>query len=321
MERKVTMESIAGELGVSKSAVSKALNGKADISKELRDTILRKAKELHYSKAPFYHILVLSAARYFGKNGSYYQQLVRMLQEALGALGHTCELRRVSEEEEARGLTLSDGELFSADGLIVLGGLACERIEDLQALGLPILLFDYYTNKLDIDWVTPNDYFNAYTLTDFLIARGHTEIGFCGNTRMTSGMQDRFLGYQKALLENGVLLHPEWVMNDRAENGRDIPLALPDRLPTAYLCVCDKTAYRLVNALAAAGVRVPEDVAVVTFDDSAYSRRCSPRLTTISVEKDQLINRCIDLLLKKIRTDGYREHVFLSGKIRVRDSC
>ena len=166
------MESIAGELGVSKSAVSKALNGKTDISKELRDTILRKAKELHYSKAPFYHILVLSAARYFGKNGSYYQQLVRMLQEALGALGHTCELRRVSEEEEARGLTLSDGELFSADGLIVLGGLACERIEDLQALGLPILLFDYYTNKLDIDWVTPNDYFNAYTLTDFLIARG-----------------------------------------------------------------------------------------------------------------------------------------------------
>lgn len=73
------MESIAGELGVSKSAVSKALNGKTDISKELRDTILRKAKELHYSKAPFYHILVLSAARYFGKNGSYYQQLVRML--------------------------------------------------------------------------------------------------------------------------------------------------------------------------------------------------------------------------------------------------
>ena len=138
---------------------------------------------------------------------------------------------------------------------------------------------------------------------------------------MTSGMQDRFLGYQKALLENGVLLHPEWVMNDRAENGRDIPLALPDRLPTAYLCVCDKTAYRLVNALAAAGVQVPEDVAVVTFDDSAYSRRCSPRLTMISVEKDQLINRCIDLLLKKIRTDGYREHVFLSGKIRVRDSC
>ena len=69
-----------------------------------------------------------------------------------------------------------------------------------------LLLFDYYTNKLDIDWVTPNDYFNAYTLTDFLIARGHTEIGFCGNTRMTSGMQDRFLGYQKALLENGLLL-------------------------------------------------------------------------------------------------------------------
>lgn len=54
MERKVTMESIAGELGVSKSAVSKALNGKADISKELRDTILRKAKELHYTvRLPF----------------------------------------------------------------------------------------------------------------------------------------------------------------------------------------------------------------------------------------------------------------------------
>ena len=321
MDRKVTMEAIAGELAVSKSAVSKALNGKTDISRELRDAILHKAKELHYSKAPFYHILVLSAARYFGKNGSYYQQLVQMLQEALGALGHTCELRRISAEEEARGLTLSDGELFSADGPIVLGGLACERIEDLQALGLPLLLFDYYTNKLDIDWVTPNDYFNAYTLTDFLIARRHTEIGFCGNTRMTSGMQDRFLGYQKALLENGLLLHPEWVMNDRAESGRDIPLLLPDCLPTAYLCVCDKTAYRLVNVLAAAGVRVPEQVAVVTFDDSAYSRRCSPRLTTISVEKDQLINRCITLLLKKIRTDGYREHVFLSGQIRVRESC
>ncbi|WP_337574859.1 substrate-binding domain-containing protein [Fournierella sp.] len=158
-----------------------------------------------------------------------------MLQEALGALGHTRELRRISAEEEARGLTLSDGELFSADGLIVLGGLACERIEDLQALGLPLLL--------------------------------------------------------------------------------------PDCLPTAYLCVCDKTAYRLVNVLTAAGIRVPEQVAVVTFDDSTYSRRCSPRLTTISVEKDQLINRCITLLLKKIRTDGYREHVFLSGQIRVRESC
>ena len=124
------------------------------------------------------------------------------------------------------------------------------------------------------------------------------------------------------MLEKGI--HPEekWMIPDRSEEGTAIELSLPEDLPTAFVCNCDETAFRLVRTLKERGIRVPKDVSVTGFDDSIYAQLCSPPLTTVSVDTDAIARLAAKRMIKHMNEPQKQggEVYRIPGKIIYRDS-
>lgn len=102
-----------------------------------------------------------------------------------------------------------------------------------------------------------------------------------------------------------------WVIPDRDSNGFNIELKLPDVMPEAFFCNCDETAYRMIRTLNEAGYKVPEDIAVVGFDDYASLIPDDIELTTYQVDIDGMVRQCIHIVDQRSRNPAYRRGIVL----------
>lgn len=208
------------------------------------------------------------------------------------------------------------------DGLIFLGILEKDVRQRIARVPLPKVFVDVYDEKHHSDSVVTENIYSTYELTSYLIGKGHKDIGFVGTIGTTTSINDRYLGYFRAMLEQGMKPDKIWLIPDRSEAGQAIVLKLPEKLPTAFVCNCDETAFRLVKALNARGVKVPEEVSIASFDNDIYAELCEPKLTTVAVNIDEIgrtaARRMVRHMEKPEKTGG---DVFrVPGKIIFRDS-
>ncbi len=111
---------------------------------------------------------------------------------------------------------------------------------------------------------------------------------------------DRYLGYYRAMLMAGLEVKREWRIEDRDEDGKEIDFILPQKMPTAFVCNSDSTAFRLVKRLQDEGYRIPEDISIVSFDNFIYAEMSSPQITTYGADMDSLVKKSIAIILEKI---------------------
>ena len=208
------------------------------------------------------------------------------------------------------------------DGLIFLGILDKGVREQIAQIDLPKVYVDIYDQTHKSDSVITENIYSSYELTNYLIQQGHTDIGFVGTVGSTTSISDRYLGYLRRMLEEGISPKNEWRIPDRSDEGIAIPLLLPEKLPTAFVCNCDATAFKLVQALKERGICVPEDVSVTGFDDSIYAQLCSPSLTTVAVDTDAIARLAAKRMIKHMNEPQKKsgEVYRIPGKIIYRDS-
>ena len=120
----------------------------------------------------------------------------------------------------------------------------------------------------------------------------------------------------------GLVPREAWLLEDRDEAGRFLPLTLPDPLPQAFLCSCDEVACNLVETLRQAGKRVPEDVAVCGYDDFRFATLCQPPLTSYRVDAERMAETAVRCLSARIRQEGAGEPLTfkIPGRIVPRES-
>ena len=159
-------------------------------------------------------------------------------------------------------------------------------------------------------------------LTDYWVKMGHRKIYFVGTPLYTSSITDRFFGYQKALLENGITMEPHWVIKDREPGfNQDLDVILPEELPTAFACNSDYIANVLVTRLNERGLSVPDDISVVGFDNYLYPNLSNLQLTTYEVEMDKMAELCVKTLLRKIGRKEYDKGVqSITGRMVIKGS-
>lgn len=312
MKNSITMRDIAERLGVSIVTVSKAINDKEGVGEELRQKIKDTAVEMGYrlnlmaksmKEGVSYNIGVIVAERFVGPGQSFYMQFYQYLSKLL-------------EEEQFSGilhvLSPSDEEELAlpriyyerkVDGFILLGQLAPDYVEAVMGGGLPAVLLDFYTENT-ADCVVADNFFGMYEMTNYLIREGHRKFAFVGNLHSTSSIQDRFLGFYKALLEHHLPLDPSCILNDRDEAGRYIEIDLPDPMPTAFVCNCDQVAFNLIQSLRRRNVRVPEDCSVVGFDNDIFATLAEPKLTTVEVNVPEMARAAVRTVMEKIRNNN-----------------
>ena len=158
-------------------------------------------------------------------------------------------------------------------------------------------------------------------MTDYLISLGHKDIRFVGSFNATTSIKDRFMGFMKAMLENNYHVSFDEIIEDRDENGLSIPIKLPEKLPTAFVCNCDETAVHVINAIKQRGLNVPDDVSVAGFDNYVSINGTSPALTTVNVDPSVTAQAAVELIIKKINGLPYNHgHAVIGGKIVIRES-
>lgn len=330
---KIRLIDIANEVGVSTVTVHNALTGQKGVSENLREQIQRTAEELGYEnhkkvKEPeersgdFQKIGVLIAERYLGNHTTYYWKLYQEL--ALAATEKQCytTIETLKNGEGEQILKLPQMVVQNkVEGLIIIGEIDKAYIRRLrEAVSMPIVFLDFYDRELARDAVIADNFYGMYQMTEILFERGLEEIGFIGSIYATSSIMDRYCGFMKAMTEHRKQIHPEWLIEDRDRSGI-VEFDLPRRIPEAFVCNCDLVAGMLINKLNARGLKVPEDVSVVGFDNFLYPGYADMKITTYEVNTKAMVRVAIKKLMKQFKnSNSGRGLEIVSGHVVLKNS-
>ena len=327
-KKQVTLTDIANACGTSTVTVSKALSGKDGVGDELRERIREAARTMGYIPRAGRlselsgNIGVIIPNKFITSIGTFYWMLFNKIVERLKRDNLSCIQENIGEEEE-KNLSvpniLANGRI---SGLISLGQLSTEYVEMLTKHTDNIVLLDYHLPDKDLDCVISDGFGGGYKLTSYLIRNGHKEIGFIGNRLATSSIYDRYTGYMRAMLENGLPVRDEWILDDRKKDNNNFGIIeYPEKMPSAFVCNCDETAYTAVKDLKSLGYSVPEDISVVGYDNYVFSQMSEPTITTIDVDTQLMADKAVSLLIERIcgMRSGH-EIITVSGMLVCKDS-
>ncbi|MCQ2590592.1 MAG: LacI family DNA-binding transcriptional regulator [Treponema sp.] len=331
-KKKVRLSDIADRLNISTVTVSKALADKEGVGDDLRQEIKDLAAEMGYkikknsithSSSTTGNIGIIIPNGYFLAESSYYWFLFNHLTKALLKRNFYAILELISPEDEAN---LSIPHLLQdkkVDGLIMLGETSTAYIENIEKYTKNFVLLDFYTNNTNLDSVCDDNFFCTYILTNQIIAMGHKKLAFVGNFNSTTSIKDRFMGFQKAMLEHNLPCELSSIIPDREDGDTIIKINLPDNLNgiTCFVCNCDETAAALIARLTEKGIKVPEDVSVTGFDDFYFFNKSSIPLATVYINPEDTADIASELIVKKVTGQPYIKgrHV-VTGTVMIRDS-
>ena len=331
-KKKVRLSDIADRLNISTVTVSKALANKDGVGDDLRKQIKALAEEMGYKTKNTAgvsengkltgNIGILIPSRFFSKDYSFYWYLFNHLSSELLNRNYYSIMELLSTEDEQNIVLprmLNDKKV---DGIIILGQVSTNYIEAIHSHFDNFILMDFYTNQMSLDCVSNDDYYCSYMLTSYVISQGHRNIRFVGNFNATTSIRDRYMGFQKAMLENNIETTLKDIIDDRDPVSGKITIQLPqDNMPTAFVCNCDLTAATVIDELTALGYKVPDDISVTGFDNYLSPDRISIPSTTVYIKPEDTASVAADLIIKKINGEPYiHGRHLVSGSIVIRDS-
>lgn len=316
MSKKVTMRDIATNMNISVVSVSKAITGKEGVSDDLRSRIIDKAIEMGYEydnthalgKEKRGNIGILVAERFYNNAKSnyvnenvFYNDMHKNILARATEFGYNCIIEVVKPFDEKKLILPNMIKQGKIDGIIFMGEIGREYVKKIVELDIPSVLLDFSYEDVNTDSVVGYNMYGSYLLTKHLISRGCKNIRFVGNIKIANSIMDRYLGYYKALLKNDLVsINDVSPIQDRLIDGVYFDVPEFDKLPDAFVCSCDDVAFRYIEALKRRGVKVPEDVSVVGFDNSIFASVSNPKITTYEVDLKRMAFTSICILQKKI---------------------
>lgn len=258
-QKKVKLEDIAQKLGVSIVTVSNALTGKKGVSDEMREKIVKTAQKMGYQSAvrekktrSSYIIGVAVAEKYVKEFPSFYMDIYQRLAGEAVKKGHLTVLEVVTPEKESLERSFEPFLEKKTAGVILIGELGKEYIQAIRRnYNIPVVCVDYYDIYEDLDYIVTDGFGGMACMTELLLEEGYRDLMFVGTLNATKNITDRYLGYCKALEKAGIRDAQEHILPDRDFRNGDyrISIELPEKLPEAFVCNCDKTAGILIEKL------------------------------------------------------------------------
>ncbi len=331
MKKDVRLADIAERLNVSTVTVSNALANQKGVSDELREKIKQTAAQMGYqaqgstaqSVREILNLGVIISQKYLGDYPSFYWKIYQELMIAAREQNCVLLFEMLTHEAEATKSLPLFTHNSRMEGILIIGEIGSAYLKALkEGTNLPQLYIDFMKKGLPVSCVMTNNYYGMYYMVSHLIDNGHKEIAYVGTVQANNSIMDRYFGYCKALMLAGIPQRPEWVLDDRDMDGKLLEIKLPEKMPTAFACNSDLTASELVRTLKNKGIRVPEDVSIVGFDNYLYEGLCDISITTYEVNIKEMVKTAIALLNRQIQAGGslIPETVIISGHLVEKES-
>jgi len=324
----VSIEDVAQAAGVSITTVSRVINKFPTVKDANRRKVEEVIRRLNFKPnlaaqrlaSGSNYTIGLEIPRYEGIFYSFYAM------EVFRSVGIACDALRVDFL-----LHLTDGKTSvnaAAVGGVVFADVINNRhhVEDFLKAGTPVVLMNYLAKDMEVSSVSVDNAAGAKTATEYLIHLGHSRIAFVTGDLATQAAQDRLDGYKAALKEAGIAISDDVVL--RGDYSRKSARAAAERIltleprPTAAVVSSDDMAMEMVSFFIEGGLKVPEDISIVGFDDDPVCLYGPVALTTVRQPIKEMAHAAVkELYLRMQDPDRQVNKIILPTELVVRDSA
>ncbi|MEX0685150.1 MAG: LacI family DNA-binding transcriptional regulator [Balneolales bacterium] len=333
-DKAASLQDVAKKAGVSTATVSRVLNNLNYVSHSVRTRVEKAMKDLNYSPNRV-------ARRLRVKDGDrkllgllipdiqnpFYVDVVRGVEELVFSKGYAVYICNFAQDYEKEKTYLNNLKSESIDGLIV----APYHEEDKMVIslvrdGFPIVCVDRGLGDIEVDLVTVDNDAGAYKAVKHLIGLGHKRIGYVGGLQSIPTSRKRKDGYIRALEESGIPIDDSLVKfgDSKHESGKNLALEFLNMSepPTALFTGNNVITLGALESIHSKGLNIPDDVAIVGFDDMYWSISLNPPLTAVSQPGYEIGRQAANMLFERLEEPGREpRRIVLNTKLMIRQSC
>lgn len=327
-----TMADVARLAGVAGSTVSHVLNGTRHVSEETRNRVLDAIAATGYRSNLLARSLAVSRSRTIGiaisvLTNPYFGSLVNAIEERSRAAGYTLVLGD-SHDDASNELRVINSLLDRrVDGLILAPSVAAEKsaLPAITEAGTPVVLIDRFAD-IECDQVAPENIEPVRRLTTHLLEMGHTRIGAVTGLTGLHSTIERTCGFEQAFTSRQMRADAALIVSggSRSESARVAVhhLFARQQQPTALVVLNNAMTIGTMRALRELNLRVPDDVALVCYDDFEWADLFEPRLTAVAQDVSTMGATALDLLLKRMDgDDSPAQRLQIPATLNHRNSC
>jgi DNA-binding LacI/PurR family transcriptional regulator len=308
----VTIKDIARSLNISISTVSRALRGMPEIHPDTRSAVVRLAEELDYQPNQLAKNLAKSRTRTIGvivPNLSYYyfSAMLNSIEESALQAGYSVLVCQTNESYLREITNIQNLMRSQVEGFIISLSRDTDNYEHVERLArknIPLVLFDRYAESIDVSKVIVDNQAAAFKATEHLIENGCQRIGFMAGPSQLLLSNQRVAGYREALAKHGLSVGDQYVVHcDYTQENtimQTLTLMSLPQPPDGVVMISDRVAYPAMYAMNQKGLRIPQDVAVVSFNNEPVSAFFSPALSSVSQPIQDMGAETVRLLLKQL---------------------
>ena len=312
----VTIKDLAAHTGVSPTTISNVIHGKSSrVSAETVEKVNAAIKELGYTPNMSARSLVSKSSKLIVfinhvktrsdsnmMEDPFMSTLIGVIERTLRKNGYYLMLRNVHTVEELTNFLQN----WNVDGLFLTGIFRDSFYEMLSGYPAPTVLIDSYIQQKNIYNVGLEDFRGSHLATTHLIEHGHRRIAYASPFLRDGGvLQERFLGYKAALMEHQIPFDQSLLFEYEMDTVSSCHAAAADiaahRDITGVVASADQLAIGIMSGFHKVGVRVPEDISIVGFDDISFSQMVYPPLTTIHQNIYQKAETAVNIMLELLR--------------------
>jgi len=334
-----TILDVAKEAGVSKSTVSRVINKAGPVKEETKAAIEQAIKKLKYSPSYFAQGIRTGKTKTIAMlvpeyTNIFYSEMFRGVEDIALKYGYmvlVCNTERnaTSEMEYAKALLRRkvDGIIYNTYEINQTMNDFLQQISD----SVPVVFMNRVVSEADnVSYVVTDGYNSTREAVQYLFHRGKKKIGYVRNTFEISVTDDRYEGYLRGLADCGLPANESWIYREKCGNKSDdyIKLGkhagtyyagLKDR-PDAILTAIDMMALGCIKQMKEMGIRIPQDMNVIGFDNISLDELYEPALSTISQPIRELGQKAAQIIISKINGETVEDKIMFDGKLIIRET-
>jgi len=314
MGKKTTIYDIAKKLNITAATVSRALNNNPKISESTRELVLNTAKKMNYEQNKLALALKSGKSNNVGVivpriDSSFFGSVIRGVEEELNPNGYHVIICQTHEDVKIENENIDTLLNAQVDGILIsTSNTKTDAFNRVLKKNIPLVFFDRKLTMNGVSSVTINDYEGGYSATKHLIDQGCTKIAHFSGDRSIEIFKDRFLGYKQALIDAGITLNGDYVIQTKSalvDGGNAVKLLLDlENPPQAIFSSSDFAALGAIQELKSRNIKIPDDFMVAGFSNEPFTKFMELSITTVDQSPLEMGKMAAKVFLEQVNNSS-----------------